>query len=131
MNDAMPVRIVERGSYFSCDSNRVGDPELFFAIQPIAKRFSFDVGHHVEEKRIRIARIEERQDVRVIQICGCSYLSEKPVGADDGGELGAKDFYCDFARVTDVACQIHSRHSASTELAIDVVTICECSRETL
>jgi len=104
---------------------------LFFAIEPVAECFSFDEGHHVEEERIRFAGIEERKNVGMIQIRGCSYLGEESICADDGGELGAKNLYRDFARVPDIACQVHSRHSASAELAINEVTICECSRETL
>jgi len=47
MNDAVAVRVVERGSNLSRDSNRISNPELLLAIEPVAECFSFDVRHHV------------------------------------------------------------------------------------
>lgn len=44
------------------------DRKLVLPIKPVPKALALHIGHHVEQERVRLARIEERQDVRVLEI---------------------------------------------------------------
>ena len=102
---------------------------LFLPREPIAHRFALDERHHVEQEAVRDARIEERQDVRMLQIRRRLDLGEKALGADHGGQLGAQDLHRDLAIVLEVVREIDGRHTARTEFTLDAVTICKCGSE--
>ena len=52
---------------------------------------ALDERHDVEEAAVRLARVEQREDVRVLEVGGELDLGEEPLGADHGGELGPQD----------------------------------------
>ena len=72
MDDAAAVGVVERARHFGGDAHGVGDRELLVASEAIAKGLALDEGHHVEEDHARPTgtRIEEREDVRVLEVGG-------------------------------------------------------------
>ncbi len=80
----------------------VGDGELLLAVQPVAQRLALDEGHDVEQVAVGLARVEERQDVRVLEIGGELDLGQEALGADHGGELGPEDLQRDPPVVPDV-----------------------------
>ena len=61
----------------------------------------------------------------MLEIRGCTDLSQEPFRADDSGKLGAEYLDGDLAVVPQVICQIHRRHSSRAELALDIVTVGE------
>jgi hypothetical protein len=65
------------------------------------------------------------QDVGVGQLGGNFDLSEEALGAQVGSQLRVENLYCDESIVLEVAGQIHSRHAASAELALDGVAVGE------
>ena len=62
--------------------DRFVDRELPLAVESLAKRFAFDVRHHVIEKTVGFARIEQRKDVRMIQPRRELDLAQKTLGAE-------------------------------------------------
>src|SRR5205085_3481619 len=67
-------------------------------------------------------RIDERQDVRVLELRREADLSEKPLGTEDGGKLRAEHFERDGAVVLEISGEIDRGHPAAAELALDRVT---------
>ena len=63
------VRVVQRVGHLGGDPHRLVDAELRLAVQLVADRLALDVGHDVVEEAVGLARVEQRQDVRVLQ-CG-------------------------------------------------------------
>ena len=57
------------------------------AIELVPQRLAVDERHHIIKEGICFARIEERQDVRVLEIGGGRDLLEKPLGAEDRREF--------------------------------------------
>ena len=55
VNHVVSMRIVERAGDAAGDAHGLLDRKLLLAIQPMTKRFSLDVGHHVEEQPIDFA----------------------------------------------------------------------------
>ena len=52
VNDAMPVRVVERARDLGGEPHAFGHRQLVLAIQAITQRFAVDVRHHVKEKPV-------------------------------------------------------------------------------
>ena len=69
------------------------------AVQPVAETLPLDERHHVEEEAVRLAGIEERQDMRMLQRRRGLDLGEEPLGADHRGQFGAQHLEGDVAVV--------------------------------
>ena len=67
---------------FSGDLQGVLDGKLFLAIQPIAEGFALHIRHDIEEESIRLPRVEQREDVRMVEIGGGLDLAEESFGAE-------------------------------------------------
>jgi hypothetical protein len=125
MDDAVAVGIVERAGHLARDGEGLADGQLLLAGEPVAQRFAFDERHDVEEEPVDLARIEERQDMRVLQVRGGPDLGQEPLGADHGRQLGAQQLEGDRAAVPDIVGQVDRGHPAGTELAVEPVAIGE------
>ena len=130
VDDAVAVRIVERRGDLARDADRVVDGELLLAVEPVAQRLALDEGHDVEEVRVHRSRVEERQDVRVLEVRGELDLGEEPLGADHGGELGPQDLERDPPVVSEVCREIDHGHAAGADLAVEPVAVFESGLET-
>src|SRR4051812_25318265 len=67
--------------------------------------------------------------MRMLQICCGLDLGEEPLGADDGGQLGAEDLERHAAVMAQVLREVDRSHPALTELALDAVAVLECLGE--
>ena len=91
----------------------------FSRTQPVAERFALDVGHDVEDRAIYPARVEQRQDVGVLQVGGGLDFLEEPLGPDQGRELGKQDLDGDFAIVAGIVGEKYRGHAAAAQLAFE------------
>ena len=132
MDHAGGVRVAERVGDFARDPHGFVDRQLLLARQPVAQGLALA---RTASRRKRVAvhapRIEERQDVRMLQIRGGLDLGEEPLGADHGGELGPQDLERDLAIVSEVVREVDGGHAALAQLALDPVAICEAGGEPL
>ena len=125
VDDAVAVRVVERGGDLAGDPDRVVDRELLLPVEPVAQRLALDERHDVEEEAVGLARVEQREDVRVLEVGGELDLGQEPLGADHGGELGTQHLERDLAVVPQVLGEVHRRHAAGADLALDAVAVGE------
>ena len=58
-------------------------------------------------------------------------LHHEPLGAEHGGEFGLEDLERDLAVVLQVLGEVHGRHAALAELALDAVAVGERHRESV
>ena len=65
----------------------------------------------------------------MLQVGGELDLLEEPIGAEHGRQLGVQDLDGNMATVLDVFGEVHGRHAALTELALDAVAVGEGSAE--
>src|SRR6478672_8634564 len=77
MQNAVLMRISKRAHDLRADPHRLRNCELLFACYPLRERFTLEVRHHVEECAVNVSRIDERQDVRMLQLCGDGNFAEK------------------------------------------------------
>src|SRR4029077_9707065 len=101
--------------------DRLVDRERTFAREAGAKRLAIHERHHVVEKAVHLARVVQRQDVRMVHLRDDVDLAREAVDAHRRAQLGAQHLERDLAVVLDVAGQIDDGHAALTDLALDLV----------
>jgi hypothetical protein len=111
------------------DLERVLEWKLPFARQPVAERLPLDEWHDEEEEPVRVARVVERQDVRVRQPGAQLDLAEEPLRAKRLGEFGTHHLHRHGAMVLQVLGEIHGGHPAATQFPLDAVAVGECGLE--
>src|SRR3954469_15231977 len=103
--------------------------KLALSAEPFSQSLSFYVGHDVVEEPSRFAGIEQRQDMRMLELGGEADLAEEAIGPEHGSQVGPEYFDGDKAIVLEFVRQIHRRHAAPPELTLDGVAAGEVGRE--
>ena len=75
------------------------------------------------------ARVQQGQDVRMLEIRGDLDLAVEPLGAERGGEVRTQDLDRDLPLVAQVLREVDSRHAATAEFAFNGVAVSEGGRE--
>jgi hypothetical protein len=96
-----------------------------FVLKPPAKRPALDVRHDIEHESIRLARVMERENVRVLQPRGGLDLRQKPLNSQRSGDVRMEDFDSDVSLVAEIPGEIYRRHSATPELPVDPILPCQ------
>ena len=122
MYDVLPVRVIECRGDPAHEIERLLERDLAVAQQTIAQRFALYDGHHVVKEPAGFTRVEERNDVGVIQSRSELDLSQEAIGAERGAELRVENLEGDFSFMPQVHCKKDSRHPAAAELAIEAIT---------
>ena len=125
MHGTVPVRVVEGGCHFARQSQGLVDRELSLAREPLAQALALHVGHHVVEQARSLARVEQRQDVRMLEPRGELDFAQEALGTDRRGERGVQHLDRHRATVPEVLGQEHGGHAAATQLAPDRVAAAE------
>ena len=121
MDDVARVRVVERRRDLPRDGDGVVDREIALAVEPVAERLALEEGHDVEQLAVGVARVEQRDDVRMAEPRGDLDLAQEALGPDGVGELGLEELDGDLATVAQVVGEIDGRHPAAADHALDAV----------
>ncbi|CAA9302889.1 MAG: hypothetical protein AVDCRST_MAG40-471, partial [uncultured Gemmatimonadaceae bacterium] len=127
VDDPALVRVGQRVDHLAQDAHAVGDRELPLAVEPLAERLALDVRHDVVEEPVGLARVDEREDVRVEELRGDLDLAQEAVGADPAHEVRPQHLHGDRAAVPQVLGEVHGGHAAAPELAPKVVALGDCA----
>src|SRR5688572_14234357 len=87
----------------------------------VLERFAFDEGHRVVQHAFAIARRQQWDDVRVLQLRGELDLATEPFAVDAGSKIGRENLDDDFAIERPFRRDKHAAHPAATQLALDLV----------
>ena len=123
MHDALAVGVVERPGHLFVDGQCLLQPQLLFAAQLGAQRLTAHQRQGVVEEPVRGPGVDERQNVRVVEVGGDLDLGQEPLGAEYGAEVGAEDLERHLAVMLQVPREVYRGHSASAELAVDPVAV--------
>ena len=121
MDDAVLMRIVERARNRDGDAYRLVNGELTLAVEPVPQRLALDVRHHIVQESVGSPRIEQREEIGMLEVRRNADLAQEPLGAEHRAEVGAQKLERDVPVVSEVASEIHRRHATATELALDLV----------
>ncbi len=81
VDDAQPMRVAQRIGHLARDAQGVVDGQLPLALEARAQRLAGHERHHVVQQSVGLTRIEQRQDMRVLQPCCRADLGEKALAA--------------------------------------------------
>ena len=123
VDHALAVGVVEGAAHLAGNPHRVGDGELFLAVDPVADRLSRHIRHHVEEEAVRRPAVEEGQDMRMLQVGGGLDFAQEAFSADDRGQLRPQHLDGDLAVVLQVGGEVDGGHAALAELPLDAVAV--------
>ena len=129
VDDAMPVSIVECRCDFGRDADRIGHRQLLFPVQSVAQALAFDVRHDVVGGPVRLTRVDQAEDVRVLQRRDRADLAHEAFGPDHGGKFRLEDLDGHLAAVPEVLRQVDGGHPAGAELALDPVAVGQGGRK--
>lgn len=73
------------------------------AVELRAQRLALHIRHHMEQQPVGLTGIEQRPEVRMLQVRRDLDLAEGPLDAEHCAEFGAEDLQRDVAVVLDVA----------------------------
>ena len=82
VHDSVSVGVRQRLRYLRGDAEGLVDPELGVSLETSLQGLPGDVRHDVVEQPTRLAGLEQRQDVGVLQLRFDLDLAEKPVGGN-------------------------------------------------
>ena len=95
------------------------------AVELVAQRRTAHVGEHAVQQAARFPRVEELEDVRVVEPRRDPDLGEESLGAEHGTELGAQDLEGDLTIELPVAGEVDDGHATGADLALDDVAVVE------
>ena len=121
VDDVVRVRVSERIRDLAGKTNRLAHGELLFTRDAPAQRLAGDVRHDVVQRTVALARIVERQDVRMLQFREQRDLAPKALRRLAIGDFSVDELERDLTIVPDVVCEEHGRHAAAADLAFDSV----------
>src|SRR3989441_3451755 len=121
MDHAVAVGVVERARNLAGNPHGVLDRELLLMVEPVAQRLPFHKRHDVVEQSVGFSRVDETEDVGVLEMRSDLDLFQEPIGADDGRQLRAQFLEGDMPIVAYVVCEVDRRHAASAEQALDAI----------
>ncbi len=99
MDDAQAVRMVQRTGHLARNAHGIRDRQLALRVEPLAQGLALHHRHHVEQRALGVARVEQRQDMWMTEFRGEMDLAQEPVATDAGGDVVAQDLDRDGAIV--------------------------------
>ena len=117
------VRIVERRRHLDRDLDRLADGQLPLVVHPVAQRLAGHERHDVEQVAVRLAGIEEREDMGVLEVGGELDLGQEALGPDHGRQLGPEDLKRHAPVVPDILGQVDRGHTPGADLPVKAVAV--------
>ena len=121
MDHSVAVREIQRVGNFTGDLDGVGHRQLPFTSQPIPKAFTLDKRHREPQLVIRLPRVEDADDVRVLKAGGEADFLLETIGAERRRDLGMEDFQRDRSIVSEVVREKHGGKAAASQFAVDPI----------
>jgi hypothetical protein len=129
VDHALLVRVGERVGHLARDPHGLFDAELLLAVDPAPERLALDVRHHIVEEAVRLPRVVEREDVRVLERGRRLDLGQEALAPDHRGELRLEDLERDLALVLEVLGEVDGGHPTLAEPLLDAVAAVQGRRE--
>ena len=127
VHHAVAVGVVERFGHLARDPERLVQAQLLLTLQPLAQRLAGDERHDIIKEPAGLARVVQRQDVGVLQLGREPDLPQEPLDPDRARYFRVDHLDGGCAIVLQVVREVHGRHPATAELALDYIVAGEGS----
>jgi hypothetical protein len=131
VDDAVGVGVAERTRDLLGHPDRLVERESSLFRQPDPERWPIDERHDVIQQPADVARVIQRDDVRMAEASRDLDLTEEPLRTQAHRQFRAQHLERDRPIVFDVTSLQHDRHPAAAKLALDLVPIGEGGAQTL
>lgn len=119
----MAVGVVEGVGHLGGDAHRFLDAQLGFPVELPAQRLAVEERHDVIQEAPLAPGVEEREDVRVLELRGGRDLPEEAFRPQQCREFGAEHLDRDPAVMPEVRGEEDRRHATGADRAVDLVAI--------
>ncbi len=126
VHDAAGVRELERLGDVAKHADDLRDRLGSVAREVSTQRLAVHERHRVVRNAARAPGRQNRNDLRMLQLCREPDLALKPLGTELGGQLGREHFDDDLASERRLLGDEDARHPAAAQLALDPVDRAEC-----
>ena len=130
MDHPLAVRVIERARYLLGDAQGRIERELLLPLELRPERLAADVRDDVEQEAIGFARVDQGEDVGMVEPGGDGDLPEKPLGTERGRDLGSQHLERDGPVMLQIVGQMDRGHAAPTQLPLDAVATSQSRGET-
>jgi hypothetical protein len=94
--------------------------------EPFPERLALHIGHDVVEESFSLSRVEQAEDVRVLQAGGDFDFAGESLGPHRRSKIGAEHLDRDVPAVTEILGEIDCGHATLAEFSLQAVTVGEC-----
>jgi hypothetical protein len=123
VNDALFVGILQRRKNVAGDPQCLAQGDVPSPQESLSQRLPLDVRHGVPELAFGLAKIEERQDVKMAELGGKLDLPEETLRPQARRQLGMDHLQCHRPVLTAIVGQVHRGHAAPAQLALHSVPV--------
>jgi hypothetical protein len=113
--------VTQRGRNLMGDSQRVLQAELPLTRHPGAERLTVDVRHGVVGQPVSGARVEQRQDIGMLEMGGDLDFPKEALRTERLGQFGMQDLERDEPTMLQVEREVHGGHAPAPQLRFDDV----------
>jgi hypothetical protein len=121
MHEAAGVRVRQPIRDLGRELERFLDRQRTRPLDPCVQRFAFHVRHHAERQTVGLARIEDTENVGVLEAGRDADLARETFDADACGELRIQHLHRDARVVAQVPRKVDHGHAATADLTFDRV----------
>ena len=123
VHHTLAVGVAQGIGHLTAQVQHLVQRQLLLASQAFTKGLALDVGHDVIQASRRLARVVQREDVRMVEPGGGLDLEEEAVDPEARGELGAQDLHSYWASVLQVPGEEDQGHAAPAQLPLEPVAV--------
>ena len=121
VDDTHPVRVIQRVRHLASNRQGLGYRELLLCGESLSQGLTLDEGHHIVEKTTRFTRIEDWQNVGMLQVGSDLDFPHEPLWSDCGRQRAMEDLDRNLSVMLAVDREVNSGHSAVPQFALDWV----------
>ena len=112
------VRVGQRARDLASNAHRLFHRQPVVPAEPLPHRVTLDVRHDVVELVVRLPRIVNGENVRMLKACGELDLAQKALCAERVRQLVVQHLDCDETLVPNVVRQVDRCRSTTADLAL-------------
>ena len=118
--------VIERARHLADDADDILHRHLPLVAEPIAQRLALDVRHREPELAVgRLSGVVHAEDVRMLELRRGRDLAAEALRTQRRGKIGIEHLERDAPLMLRIPRQVHGRHPAAAQLALDRVGVAD------
>ena len=123
VDHALPVGRLQSLRYLGADPHCLLQWEPLLSFQECRQALALHPGHHVVGKALDLARVDEGEDIGMLELGDDVDLPQEPLRLQGRRQRGLQDLDGHLPLVSEVPGQVHHRHPTPVQLRFDFIAI--------